>query len=134
VIRRLPPMILYAVCLHLCWGILGLIDETTYFSTAPSALFRLFGPYTGVLCIMVGTAAAVGLCARMRPTSSLLCLIPQQIFLVISAVGAVHAMSAGQFADGIERSRYFIVGDQAPAVLAAFGHTWAMLRFLVREG
>jgi len=133
--RPLPVMIIYAIVLHLCWGILGTIDDTTYLSTAASAPFRLFGNLTGLVCIVVAAAALTGLIARFRsPLASLMCMLPQQSLLIISAVGAAHAIYLGQFADGVVRSRFFIAADQLPAILAAIGHTVSMLRFILKGG
>ena len=133
--RPLPVMIIYAIGLHLCWGILGTIDETAYFSTAASAPFRLFGNLTGVVCIAVAAMALTGLIARFRsPLTSLMCMLPQQSLLIISAIGAAHAIYLGQFADGVVRSRFFIAADQVPAILAAVGHTVSMLRFILKGG
>jgi F0F1-type ATP synthase membrane subunit a len=82
--RPLPVMILYAIALHFCWGILGTIDVTTYLSTAASAPFRLFGNLTGAVCIIVAVLALTGLLVRFRsPLTSLMCMIPQQSLLII---------------------------------------------------
>jgi hypothetical protein len=54
-------------------------------------------------------------------------MVPQQFLLFISAGGAIQAMVEGQFADGTIRSVYFLLADQSPAVLAAIGHTLAIV-------
>ena len=133
--RSLPVMIIYAIALHICWGVLGTIDDTTYLSTAASAPFHLFGNLTALVCIVVAVSALTGLIARFRsPLTSLMCMLPQQSLLIISAVGAAHAIYLGQFADGVVRSRFFIAADQVPAILAAIGHTVSMLRFILKGG
>jgi len=133
--RPLPVMIIYAIALHFCWGVLGTIDETTYLSTAASAPYHIFGSLTGLVCFVVAIAALTGLIAKFRsPITSLMCMLPQQSLLIISAVGTVHAIYLGQFADGVTRSRFFIASDQLPAILAAVGHTISMLRFILKGG
>lgn len=59
---------------------------------------------------------------------SLLLLLPQQILLLLSAGGAVQAISIGSFADGIARSRYFIGADQIYAILLAIIQTIALVK------
>ncbi len=36
-------------------------------------------------------------------------------------------MVLGQFADGIQRSHWFLIVDQIPIILIALGHTTALL-------
>lgn len=128
--RNLPIMVLYAVVLHIIWGIGGLADPGAYASTALSALYRVFGPATPFLCIFVAISAFVGVQRHGSRLGALLFMLPQQTFLIISAIGAIHAMMLGHFADGVMRSRWFIISDQSPAVLAAAGHTGSLLRFV----
>jgi hypothetical protein len=123
-------MIIYAVALHLVWGVLGLVDPAAYDSTAFSALFRLFGYATSPICFAVAASALVGIGTHGR-LKGLAFMLPQQTILLISAFGAVHAMMLSQFADGVIRPRAFIIADQVPAVITAIGHTVSMVRFAI---
>jgi hypothetical protein len=58
----------------------------------------------------------------------LLALTPQQLVLLISAVGGIHAAAAGHYADGTVRPWQFIVTDQLPVILLAIIYTVAVLR------
>lgn len=135
--RRILPhaasiMIVYAVALHITWGLCMLADTSAAGGTALGALYRSFGNFTAPICFV---AAVMALCAfkcRGRLVGVSL-MLPQQFLLVISAVGAAHAMEVAHFADGVERSRAFIISDQAPAVLASIGHTIAVLRYALRD-
>ncbi len=53
--------------------------------------------------------------------------MPQQILLMMSAAGAVESMWLGQFADGVLRPHTFIIADQIYSILAAIGHTVAII-------
>lgn len=127
-----PVMILYATTLHVFWGACFLFDPSSANSTALAALHRIAGVATAPACFAVAVAAVYAFMVRGR-LPALAWMLPQQAFLIISAVGAAHAIQAGHFADGVERSRLFIASDQAPALLAAVGHTISVLRYALRD-
>ncbi len=54
-------------------------------------------------------------------------LLPQQILLMMGVSGAIEAIWLSQFADGVLRPRAFIAADQINSVLAAIGHTVAII-------
>jgi TM2 domain-containing membrane protein YozV len=80
----------------------------------------------GYVFLGVASLAMIGLAARNRHLRVYL-ILPQQLILWFSVVGAAHAMYLGQFADGIQRAHWFLVVDQVPIVLIALGHTVALL-------
>jgi hypothetical protein len=124
-------MILYAIGLHVMWGVIGLSDRTAYDSTALSAIFRLFGTVTPLACFAVAIFAFGAMFCR-RPTIMVGLMLPQQTLLIISALGAGRAVWSSSFADGVIRSQAFILSDQAPALLAAFVHTFAIFLCVLR--
>lgn len=126
-------MILYAVALHLIWAIAGIHDHSAYNSTALAAIFRMFQDATPVILIIVAVLAFIAVELRQTAVVTFALILPQQTVLIISAFGSLHAMIAGHYADGIERSQAFIVADQVPAILAALGHTAAIIQFVLRE-
>lgn len=129
---RAPIIILYAVTLHYVWSILGFFSPDAYNATALRAIFDLFGYYTPIPCFLVATSALIGL--RMPAnTTSLALMIPQQMLLMLSAFGAVHAIAAGHFADGVVRPQTFIASDQVPAIIAAIGHTISIVQRALRR-
>lgn len=132
--RSISIMVLYAISLHLAWAILLLIDESAVNATAVNALFRYVHPPI-VLAIAVASAALLALVAMVtRPTWTLVLLLPQQILLMMSAAGAIEAIWSAQFADGVIRSSAFIAADQLYSVLAAIGHTFAIIMQALKRG
>jgi len=128
-----PTMILYSVGLHLMWGITGSLDASAYNSTALSAIYRLCGSLSPVVCFVVAILAILGLNESRKPLAGLLLMLPQQTLLLISAFGAAAAIASSHFADGVVRSRAFIAADQIPAILAAVGHTIAIVRYTINR-
>jgi hypothetical protein len=94
-------------------------------ATAVHALLQLVSrPAAISIYGVVALLAAFGLFYRR---GCVWCLLPQQFVLMLSAVGAGMAMWAGAFADGVARPPAFIIADQMPAILAAIGHTYAII-------
>src|SRR5687767_7289548 len=120
-------IIIYAIALHLAWGLTAIIDPSSMYSTALSSIREIFGataaPY---VCIAAAGLSAAGFEVKSG-INRLLMMIPQQLLMIISAGGAAAAIAASQFADGVVRSRGFIVADQAPAIIAAALHTYAVI-------
>lgn len=125
-------MICYAIALHFVWAFLLIYDPGTVNATPVHALYRIFAGlsyypdnFLAGICFFCSALATLGL-ATSRPWLVVL-LIPQQVLLLMSATGAFEAMWLSQFADGVFRSRGFIIADQIPAVIAAVGHTVAII-------
>lgn len=125
--RPISIMVVYAILLHVAWAVIILVDDAAVNATAVNALFRWIHP-APLLALVIGVAAAlaiVGLFTRV-PWIVLL-LMPQQILLMMSAAGAIEAIWIAQFADGVIRPRAFLAADQLYSVLAAIGHTVAII-------
>jgi hypothetical protein len=120
-------MVLYAVVLHLVWAGMLLVDDQVSTVTAIASLRYVF-PFPIAIPIMIWCALSAFSAFYVRDgyvAAGL--MVPQQFLLFISAGGAIQAMVEGQFADGTIRSASFLIADQSPAVLAAIGHTLAII-------
>lgn len=53
----------------------------------------------------------------------------QTVFVSLAGVGAIDAVLDGHFADGVERSAYFILADQGPSIVAMVVHNYAVVAF-----
>lgn len=86
-----------------------------------------------ILYLFASLLAVVGLVAPRL--SGAIFLIPQQLLLTLSAYGAVQAMLSGTFADGVIRSKAFLVADQAPSVILLFLYGLSVYaNYFVMEG
>lgn len=129
--RCMSIMVLYAVALHWTWAAILLFDSDATHATALNAVFRYIYP-EALLITVLSTAASAALCGLiLRSPWSLLLLLPQQVILMMSAAGAIEAMWNMQFADGVIRPMAFIAADQIYSVLAAIGHTAALIRHAI---
>lgn len=120
---RNPWIVWYAICMHWVWGGLLLTDTAPLGVTSINSLTH-FGfvtaPYVGLMFLTVAFLAAISR-ATPKPVG-ILFILPQQLVLIVSALGAVEAMRTGTFADGTVRSIPFLIADQIPAILIAVFH------------
>lgn len=125
--RLISIMVLYAIAMHLTWAVLVANDPSAMNATAVNALYKYIPNAVLLSWVLLGVAgsAMVGLFTRV-PWIVLL-LIPQQLVLMASAAGAIEAIWLAHFADLVERSRAFIAADQCYSILAAIGHTIAIV-------
>jgi hypothetical protein len=87
-----------------------------------------FIPTSSAIAAYFGVAAlaTIGLFCR-RNIVKALCMLPQQFIMMVSSGGALLSMWLGQFADGVQRPHAFLIADQAPAIIAAILHTYAII-------
>ena len=129
-------LIWYCCILHLVWGTLILIDPSTINITAIHSISRLItNPILlGSSCILCAILAIIGMTKKFHKTFwGLTLMLPQQLILMESLIGAIIAISHSTFADGVVRPRAFIACDQAPAILAAILHTIAIIEIHLHE-
>lgn len=125
-------MVMYATALHLTWASVLTFADSALGATAVEALYRYIYP-APVLTIALTSAALMAICAMFtRVPWIVFLLLPQQALLCMSAAGAIEAMWLGQFADGVQRDFGFIAVDQMHIVLAAVGHTLAIIAHACR--
>lgn len=126
-ISQLNWVIVYAILLHVVWGITLLTSPAPLGVTAIYSIIHLgitSGQTAGYFYLLVALLATIGLTAP-KPAGFFF-LLPQQLVLVGSAFGAAGAMVSGTFLDGTVRGSAFLIADQAPVVLLALLHTVSM--------
>ena len=124
-------MLLYAVLLHAIWGIFLLWSPDDIGAT-PLALLHIFlrnRTFESAIYLLASLGTVAMLSHWIPRHWSLLCGLPQQFLLMVSAGGSLWAVIIGQYADGVPRPWVFILADQLPAMLAALCHTGALLVF-----
>lgn len=115
----------FAVILHLIWATTLIVGNgANRRTTGLYALSQLFPNHVGLAVILIAVAGCALLGILSRPSlGKVFLLVPQQLVLGVSAAGALHAMAASQFADGVVRSQTFLIADQSPVVLALLIHS-----------
>jgi hypothetical protein len=124
--RRRPIVIVLAIVMHVAWGVsflLAGVPRTTALAWAASNPPSLMA----AIYLAAGLAAAYSLFRWSPGRLSVALLIPQQFLLLLSAGSALEAVAVGAYADGVSRSRVFILDDQIPVLLLAAGHTLAIV-------
>lgn len=115
----------YAAGLHILWGVALLCTSFDQWATPISPYFQLFGGHLSVALWLLSISAVAlgGKIWANRVVLLLLCLIPQQALLMISAWASGFAIYQQQYADGVSRPFVFIFCDQLPNILAMLAHT-----------
>jgi hypothetical protein len=123
-----PITVCITIALHVIWAVSLVIDPTAINATGLRTMLLVARDTDMAAAIFaaVAVAATVGLISKGRFLRVLL-ILPQQAVLWFSVMGAINAMWLGQFADGVQRSHWFLIVDQMPVVLIALGHTLALL-------
>lgn len=135
-VGRYPLSVCIACALHLVWAVGLLHQPDAIHATGLYTIMAISGDSVTIAAAIfaaVAVLASVGLV--FRPTSGLyaaIFILPQQVVLWFSMVGAAHAMWLGVYADGVARTSWFLIVDQLPIVLIAFGHMAALL-FIAAE-
>lgn len=132
-----PWVIWYAILLHYWWAFMLSVSAAPLGVTAlhSARMFLFNGTITAVIMFLVATMALISLVLSFRGWWNLGMLLPQQILLVFSAVGAVGAIASGHFPTGTDSFPWeFISADQAPAILVALLHTAAIIDLHSRRG
>ena len=141
---RILWIVWVAIATHLWWGSLLLLyaDDVTGITAIKHTMDLGFSP-VGLGCVYIGVSVTascglLGVFDRYVPKDyhwfvTLIEVLPQQSLLVYSAIGAIQAIVASQFADGVIRPRAFIAADQFPAVALCVFHTCAILEIPVRR-
>lgn len=124
---RISIMVMYAVALHWLWSLIILFDQSALSTTPINAIFRHVHSQNGVALIFATVAFLAFLGNFARTPMLILLLVPQQIILLFTASGAIEAVWIAQYADGIFRPRTFLLADQANSIIAAIGHTAAIM-------
>lgn len=132
-VSRYPISICIACAMHLIWAAGLLMEPQAINATGVYTILVIAQSPTIAAAIFFSVAvmASVGLLFE-NPLIRTLLIIWQQLILWFSMIGAVHAMYLGTYADGVERVSWFLIVDQIPVVLIAYGHMLALL-FIAAE-
>jgi hypothetical protein len=128
-VGRYPISICMACIMHMVWAV-GLMLEPGAINATGLYTVLIVARDTITASAVFGSVAIlamVGLRTGWDRALGVLLILPQQIILWFSVVGAAHAMYLGQFADGVQRAHWFLIVDQLPVILIAVGHTAALL-------
>ena len=115
----------YAAGLHILWGVALLCTKFDQWATPISPYFGIFGGHYSIAFWLLGISfvALAGKIWKARSVYLLMCLIPQQVLLMLSAWASGFAIYNQQYADGVPRPFVFIFCDQLPNILAMLAHT-----------
>lgn len=126
-------MILYAVSLHILWGISIIFEPSASKITATAFLSEMFNSnlLIGTIYIIIGILASFSLFGRPKKWKLIMALF-QQALLIQSSFSALKCMIYGQFPDGVVRPTLFILADQSSIILAMILHSVALIRMGTR--
>jgi hypothetical protein len=125
----------YAILLHAIWGLIVILSPDALMTT-PLHGFDSSGLGRWGTAVMLLGASAMALLEMgiISPTiRGAILMAPQQMLLLIGAMGAFGCIVRGSYADGVQRPLSFLLADQLPAILAAVLHTLAMLEFFAHR-
>ena len=121
----------YVAILPGLWGVMLLASPASAHATVTAFFLEVFH-FRLLVALMLLAASALSLWVVYKApvytwwTGFL--LTPQALFILLAATGAVTAILNGEYADGVQRSSWFIAADQAPPVVAAVCHQWGMAK------
>lgn len=132
-LSRYPISICVACLMHMIWSIGLVFDHDAIHATGLQTVLVIAREpiWAAFLFGTVAFLAFLGIVVHQTWVRVIL-ILPQQVVLWFSVVGAGHAMYLGQFADGTIRSHWFLIVDQVPVILIAMGHTAALLMLAER--
>src|ERR1700740_1715696 len=129
-----PPLssyaaVMYAALLHVIEAVILLNSKAADGSIGMAALLRVL-PDRRVLALslMASSAGAFTVVGRrsLPASRAVLLLVPQQAFLLTTAIAAWLAVWHGSYADGVLRSSLFITADQLPRGMFSLIHLTAI--------
>jgi len=114
-------VIIYAIVVHVITGVVLIVDPDAAASTGPSSVVQLLFDSSLVAGLAMLIAAALAIAAHLHRPLRSWAFWPQQLLLVVAAIGALVAVVMGNYADGTVRPTLFIATDQLPVMLRRFG-------------
>jgi len=120
-------IIMYAIVVHVITGVVLIINPDAGASTGPSSVVQLFFDSSLLAGIVMLIAAGLAMAAHLHRPLRSWAYWPQQLLLVVAAVGALVAVVMGNYADGTVRPTLFIATDQLPVMLLPFFHALAIV-------
>lgn len=115
-----------AALLHLGWAVNIMISDKIYLTTPTATYFDIFRTQAAVVAalLVVSAIAFIGKLKWRESWLSLFTVIPQQIFLMLSAWSSFIAIVNGHYADGAVYSRHFIFDDQYQNIITMVLHSF----------
>lgn len=121
----------YVAMLHVLWAGLLVVSDTAAHATSTAFLLDVIPNRYLVSALLLAASGLVMYTLHRAPLytpRTFLAFVPQAIFILLAATAATQAVLTGEFGDGVQRSHWFIAADQAPPVLAAVCHQWALAK------
>lgn len=130
-LRSAPPlMVSYCIILHLSWAYLIYLNpHTALGATGTSALLDVMRSDLIVMVALIISSLQAIVALYVPMPWNVVLLLPQQVLLLISALGAADAIYLSHFADGVERSREFIAADQIHLIYCSVAHALAIIAY-----
>ncbi len=128
-------LILFASLMHILWGVLILCNGTGLPISATRVLLELIPAFWVRALIYIG-AGLLPLLRWVYPGKAVVitALLPQQLLLILSGIGAIVSVTTGMYADGAARSPLFIAADQAIYVILAILYSFESIDRLNESG
>jgi len=120
-------IIMYAIAVHMITGVVLILDPDAGASTGPSSVVDLFYGSHLVAGLAMLIAAALAIAAHLHRPLRSWAYWPQQLLLIVAAVGALVAVVMGNYADGVVRPTLFIATDQLMVMLLPIFHAVAIV-------
>ena len=120
-------IIMYAIAVHVITGAVLIANPDAGASTGPSSVVQLFFDSSLLAGVAMLIAAGLAIVAHLHRPWRSWAYWPQQLLLVVAAVGALVAVVMGNYADGVVRPTLFIATDQLPVMLMPFFHALAII-------
>lgn len=124
-------MLWASIIYHLLFGIFILIAPNVRHVTGSFVISRLFGDSDIIFYFLTSLTSIAGLVIQTKwKFFSIICLMPQQLFLNIALVGQITTIYAGVYPDGYPPvgGSYFLLIDQLPALIMCIAHGFVMLK------
>ena len=124
-------MIWASIIYHLLFGLFILISPNVRHVTGSFIISELFGDSDVVFYFIASVISIVGLIVQTKwRFFNIICLIPQQIFLIIALLGQIITVIHGVYPDGYipVGGSYFLVLDQYSSIVLCITHALAMVK------
>ena len=135
--RTLPQTLIGSDILIITACILHILEATIFLTTTvadgSTGMASLLAVFRFPILAAITMYAASGMAITGQYLSKLSCvarlilLLPQQTLLIITAIGAVIAISHGMYLDGVQRPWSFILCDQFPRLTSPILYSAAIL-------
>ena len=122
----------YAILLHLVWGVILVISPIPIRTVGLSPYMDNI-PYQiwGFAFIIISVMTLFEMTYKL--VYGFIWILLQQVLLIISSGTALMCIINSSYADGVIRSRLFIMSDQIPAIIVTIIHTCGIIETYGRK-